>query len=291
MTCRLRPPSSTTPEFDAEVQSYADFRDRLDQAGLEDVRLSTNVGATPTFDPSSPDPARRDAALAFLQSRVRITHALRGTLMAGPIVMPYGAYPMSSAGKPLWSDVLQDWAAIGYQAALPTLIELASFAAELGVKLAIEPVDHWEQPSPCTLNDVLRILDGVPNAQLGVCIDSAHMVLGSQGPAFFAANTAILASQGRVHSIHISAPDRGELADSWIPWQQFLRPVLQNYSGPLLVEVFNAIPEFVNSLRLTRRKFGIPGLDTNPSAINAYKVAEQAIARVRHEVQLARLPA
>ena len=72
---------------------------------------------------------------------------------------------------------------------------------------------------------------------------------------------ARLAPEERISSIHLSAPDRGQLRDSWIPWRTFLDPILPVYDGPFLIEVFNALPAFVNSFRLTRRKFWIPGED------------------------------
>jgi hypothetical protein len=85
--------------------------------------------------------------------------------------------------------------------------------------------------------------------------------------------------------VHISAPDRGAVHDSWIPWRLLLEPVLASYEGPLLVETFNAIPVFVNPLHLTRRKFWIPGEDTpDPSRPDSYAVAREAIAAVRHEI-------
>jgi D-psicose/D-tagatose/L-ribulose 3-epimerase len=268
----------------AEVESYDALRKRLDDAGLWDVKLSTNVAATPAFDPSSDDPEARERGLDFLKSRVAITKALRGNLMAGPIVLPYGSFPVTSAKEPIWSDALQDWVQPHYKNALPVIEALGQYAAECGVKLAIEPVDHWEHPAPCTANDVRRFLQDVPSRQVGICVDSAHVVQGTQGPKSFAADMSALTSQKRVHAIHVSAPDRGEVADSWIPWQMFLRAVLPNYEGPLLIEVFNAIPVFLNPLRLTRRKFVVPGEDTALGPISAYKVAEQAIATLRREL-------
>jgi sugar phosphate isomerase/epimerase len=84
--------------------------------------------------------------------------------------------------------------------------------------------------------------------------------------------------------VHISAPDRGALADSWIPWEQFLQPIQQGYKGPFLVEVFNAIPVFLNSLRLTRRKFCIPGEDPDLKRPDAYDVAREGIETVRRHI-------
>jgi hypothetical protein len=84
--------------------------------------------------------------------------------------------------------------------------------------------------------------------------------------------------------VHLSAPDRGELKDSWIPWDTFLKPVFEHFEGPYLVEVFNAIPAFLSGLRLTRRKFWIPGEDAPVASVpDAYTVAREALAEVRRQ--------
>jgi sugar phosphate isomerase/epimerase len=278
-------PIAATPTLDhaAEVERYASLKEAIDAAGLGGVGVSTNVGATKTFNPASPYAEQREVALSYLKSRVDITALLGGTIMAGPIIFPYGSFPTGDFGDPFWSDALQDWVLDGYRVAQPVLQELGEYAAAQGVSLAIEPVDHWETATPNLVGEVLAFLDGVPSAQVGVCVDNAHVQLGSDGPAAFAAQLA--GSAGRVHAVHVSAPDRGELRDSWVAWDAFLGAVLPVYDGPLLVEVFNAIPPFLDSLRLTRRKFWIPGEDTPVDGVpDAYTVAAEALAVVQEEL-------
>ena len=276
---------TATLDHGPEIQRYAELKRALDAAGFADVEFTTNVGATRTFNPASPYAEQRDAALAYLKSRVDITEVLGGSIMAGPIVFPYGSYPATDFGEPIWSDALQDWAAPGYRNAQPVLEALGEYAATRDVKLAIEPVDHWETAAPNQVGQVLDFLDGVESRDVGVCVDSAHVVLGGDGPAAFAAQMQRAGDERRLHSVHISAPDRGAVRDSWIPWRAFLDPLLPVYDGPLLVEVFNAIPPFVDSLRLTRRKFWIPGEDEPVAGVpDAYTVAGEAIAAVRSEL-------
>jgi sugar phosphate isomerase/epimerase len=272
-------------DLDAQVDSYRELRRELDHAGLDDVGVTTNVAATRTFDPTSRYGDQRDLALAYLRSRVDITAALRGTIMAGPIVFPYNVFPTTDANEALWSDALQDWARPRYLDAQPVLSEVGEHAAGRGVRLAIEPVDHWETPAPNMVGDVLRFLDGVHSRQVGVCIDSAHVVLGSSGPEAFRRDVGEAADAGRLNYVQVSAPDRGAVRDSWIPWGEFLGTVLPRYEGPLLIETFNAIPAFLDSLRVTRRKFWIPGEDEPVAGQpDAYTVAGEAIEALRSEL-------
>jgi D-psicose/D-tagatose/L-ribulose 3-epimerase len=275
-----------TRDHRSEVASYERLREALDEAGLDEVQFTTNVAATRTFDPSSMYEEQRAIGLAYLKSRVDITKALRADIMAGPIILPYGVSPTTDANQAIWSDTLQEWLAPRYRHAQPILESLAEYAASRGVKVAIEPVDHWETPAPNTVKDVMRFLDEVSNPQVGVCIDSAHVVLGSDGPAVFTNEVQRVSTAQRLHYVHISAPDRGAVHDSWIPWKPFLGPILESYNGPLLVEVFNAIPLFLSPLRLTRRKFLIPGEDTiDAGRPDAYAIAREAIAAIRREIK------
>jgi sugar phosphate isomerase/epimerase len=272
-----------THDHTAEIDHYKRLKASFDKAGLERVRFTTNVGTTRSFDPTSSYAEQRRAALNYLKSRVQITRLLDGdqgdTIMAGPYLFPYGQFPTLDSGDPLWSDALQDWLAPRYSNAVPVFAELADFAAKHRVKLAIEPVDHWETPAPNTVSDVLDFTARLESPQVGATFDTAHIVLGSTGPDTFRANVRTATQQQRMHYVHISPPDRGALKDSWIPWDTLLLAIAPAYAGPYLVEVFNAIPPFVNLMRLTRRKFWIPGEDPSvPGVPSAYEVARDGIA-------------
>jgi D-psicose/D-tagatose/L-ribulose 3-epimerase len=274
-----------TFDHQAEVEHYGELKRSLDRAGLDDVGFTTNVAATRTFDATSPFAEQRAAALAYLKSRVDITAILGGQIMAGPIVFPYNVFPEKDLGGPIWSDALQDWARPRYRDAAPVLNEVGEYAATKGVRLAIEPIDHWEQPAPNMVSDVLHFLERVESHQVGICVDSAHVVLGSSGPEAFRRDVLQAAKAGRLNYGQVSAPDRGQLRDSWIPWRVFLGSMLPNYAGPLLIEVFNAIPAFLGALHLTRRKFWIPGEDEPVAGVpDAYTVAAEGIEALRSEL-------
>lgn len=269
----------------SEVKAYTELKRSLDRAGLDDVGFTTNVAATTEFDSAAPERANRDRALAYLKSRVDITAALGGDIMAGPIVFPYNVFPVTGAGQPIWSDALQDWASSGYRDARPVLDAVGEYAEQRGVKVAIEPVDHWETPAPNMIGDVLSFLAGVPSRQVGAVVDIAHVVLGSSGPEAFKRQVRELAAAGRLNYVQVSAPDRGAVADSWIPWSVLLPAVLPRYTGPLLIEIFNAIPAFLTPLHLTRRKFWIPGEDEPVAGVpDAYTVAGEAIEALEKQL-------
>lgn len=275
-----------TVDHQLEIDSYVRLKKAFDDAGLKDAKFTTNVGTTRTFDPTSPYEEQRKQALSYLKSRVDITWALGGdSIMSGPFIYPYGVFPQTDTGEQIWSDALQDWIEPRYLAARPIFQELAEYASEKGVKLAIEPVKSWETPPPNMVSEVLDFLDGVEGSLGGVTVDTAQVVMESQGPTIFKRNVARAAKKNRLLYVHFSAPDRGAVRDSWIPWDIMLGEIEPVYRGPYLIEVFNAIPPFDSSMRMARRRFWRPGEDDpEPNRDSAYDVASAALDVVREQI-------
>lgn len=264
----------------AEVASYVRLKKAFDRAGFRDAKFTTNVGTTRTFDPTSPYEEQRRQALAYLKSRVDITFALggEGSIMSGPFLYPYGVFPLTDSGDQIWSDALQDWLKPRYAAACSVFHALAEYAREKKVKLAIEPVKNWETPGTTMVSEALDFLDAHNIPACGVTIDTAQVVMESQGPAVFKDNVARAVRKGQLNYVHISAPDRGAVSDCWIPWDIMLGEIEPVYTGPYLVEVFNAIPPFDSSMRMTRRRFWRPGEDEPETGRDsAYDVARSAL--------------
>ncbi|ARM16376.1 UNVERIFIED_ORG: sugar phosphate isomerase/epimerase [Rhizobium esperanzae] len=280
-------PGPAHADHHAEVESYISLRRAFDRAGFRDVKFTTNVGTTRSFDPTSPYEEQRKQALSYLKSRVDITSVLGGenTIMSGPFLYPYGVFPLTDDGDGIWSDALQDWMKPRYAAAAPIFRELAQYSAEKRVKLAIEPVKNWETPGPTMVSEALDFLESADIPVCGVTIDTAQVVMESQGPANFRKNVARAVQQSRLNYVHISAPDRGAVSDCWIPWETMLDEIEPVYSGPYLVEVFNAIPPFESSMRMTRRRFWRPGEDAPEMGVDsAYDVARAALRTLEEKI-------
>ena len=274
-----------TIDHKIEVDRYIGLKKAFEQAGLGEVKFTTNVGTTRTFDPTSPYEEQRRQALSYLKSRVDITRVLGGdSIMSGPFIYPYGVFPVTDTDEPIWSDALQDWMRPRYDAARSVFEELLEYAAAREVRLAVEPVKSWETPPPNMVSEVLDFLEGLEHSQGGVTIDTAQVVMESQGPSVFRNNVARAVRQDRLYYVHISAPDRGAVKDSWIPWDAVLNEIEPVYRGPYLIEVFNAIPPFDSSMRMARRRFWRPGEDEPvPGRDSAYDVARAALEELQEQ--------
>ncbi|WP_326791058.1 sugar phosphate isomerase/epimerase family protein [Streptomyces sp. NBC_00151] len=275
----------TSVDHKLEVDRYAGLKKAFERAGLREVKFTTNVGTTRTFDPTSPYEEQRGQALSYLKSRVDITRVLGGdSIMSGPFIYPYGVFPVTDTDEPIWSDALQDWMKPRYDAARSVFEELLEYAAAREVRLAVEPVKSWETPPPNMVSEVLDFLECLDHPQGGVTIDTAQVVMESQGPSVLKENVARATRQDRLYYVHISAPDRGAVKDSWVPWDVLSREIEPVYRGPYLIEVFNAIPPFDSSMRMARRRFWRPGEDDPvPGRDSAYDVARAALEELREK--------
>ena len=284
-------PRTSKIKHQDEIAQYKELKKKFDKAGLGNKKFATNVGTTVFFDPTSPYVEQRKAALSYLKSRVDITLALggKGAIMSGPFIYPYGAFPLSDVGDPMWSDALQDWMKQRYQAARPIIEELAEYAQKQEVTLAIEPVKNWETPPPNMVSEVLNFLDNI-KAPCGVTIDTAQVLLESQGPRVFRENVARAVQKDQLSYVHISAPDRGAVRECWIPWDVMLDEIEPDYRGPYLIEIFNAIPPLDSGMRMTRRRFWRPGEDAEgPEHLNAYSIARTSLEELRNQIERASL--
>ncbi|MBQ4811087.1 sugar phosphate isomerase/epimerase [Pseudoalteromonas luteoviolacea] len=265
------------PTYQQELDAYIAFRKRMDDEGFAHIKVATNVGATTACDPSSSCANIREAGIAYLKSRIDITAALGGQIMMGPMVIPYGGFVVSAPnGEQVWSDELQDELTMRYNTAQQSFILLGEYATSKGVKLAIEPISHWETPGPNKLAQLITFLDGIDNPTVGVVLDSAQEVLDGDGPEVFKAQIDYIADQGRLHYAQASPPDRGDLVNCWLPWEAIFTPILNRFNGPIAVEIFNAVGAFNHGLRLSRRKFWIPEVDAPNGYPNAYEIAQSA---------------
>ncbi|WP_393058220.1 sugar phosphate isomerase/epimerase family protein [Streptomyces sp. LN549] len=129
------------------------------------------------------------------------------------------------------------------------LAELAPYAAERGVRLAIEPLHPMFASDRCvvsTLSQALDIAERFPAEQVGVVVDTYHLWWDDQAPA----QIARAGAGGRIHSFQLAdwiTPlpagvllGRGQLGDGSVDFRAFRTAVeATGFDGPIEVEIFN----------------------------------------------------
>ncbi|MFC7305425.1 sugar phosphate isomerase/epimerase family protein [Streptomyces monticola] len=129
------------------------------------------------------------------------------------------------------------------------LAELAPYAHERGVRLAIEPLHPMYAADRCvvsTLTQALDLAERFPADQVGVCVDTYHVWWDDRAPA----EIARAGRGGRLHAFQLAdwttpLPEgvlngRGQLGDGAIDlraWRELVDAA--GYAGPVEVELFN----------------------------------------------------
>ncbi|MFF3031298.1 sugar phosphate isomerase/epimerase family protein [Streptomyces rubiginosohelvolus] len=129
------------------------------------------------------------------------------------------------------------------------LAVLAPYAAERGVRLAIEPLHPMYASDRCvvsTLAQALDLAERFPAEQVGVVVDTYHLWWDDRAPA----QIARAGAGGRIHSFQLAdwiTPlpagvllGRGQLGDGSVDFRAFRREVESaGFDGPIEVEIFN----------------------------------------------------
>ncbi|MGW6721094.1 sugar phosphate isomerase/epimerase family protein [Streptomyces sp. NPDC054995] len=129
------------------------------------------------------------------------------------------------------------------------LAELGPYAAERGVRLAIEPLHPMYASDRCvvsTLTQALDLAERFPAEQVGVVVDTYHLWWDDRAPA----QIARAGAGGRIHSFQLAdwiTPlpagvllGRGQLGDGSVDFRAFRRDVESaGFDGPIEVEIFN----------------------------------------------------
>ncbi|MGN5637301.1 sugar phosphate isomerase/epimerase family protein [Streptomyces sp. AC154] len=129
------------------------------------------------------------------------------------------------------------------------LAELAPYAAERNVRLAIEPLHPMFASDRCvvsTLSQALDLAERFPADQVGVVVDTYHLWWDDQAPA----QIARAGAGGRIHSFQLAdwitplpagvLVGRGQLGDGCVDFRAFRTAVeATGFDGPIEVEIFN----------------------------------------------------
>ncbi|MFJ5719937.1 sugar phosphate isomerase/epimerase family protein [Streptomyces sp. NPDC093149] len=180
------------------------------------------------------DPAERARALD--DNRAAIDEA--AALSTDTLVLVSGGLPAGSKDLRGARERIAD--ALG---------QLAPYAAERGVRLAIEPLHPMFASDRCvvsTLSQALDIAERFPADRVGVVVDTYHVWWDDQAPD----RIARAGAAGRIHSFQLAdwiTPlpagvllGRGQLGDGAVDFRAFRSLVeAAGFDGPIEVEIFN----------------------------------------------------
>jgi D-psicose/D-tagatose/L-ribulose 3-epimerase len=201
-------------------------RSALADHGL-DVVLAARVNLS--RDLASPDDEAYEAGIRYLEFCAETAGALGATLVGGPL---YGA-PLVFAGRAP-SPVAEPDRARKIERVINGLARAASRAADLGVKLCIEPLNRFETDIANTTDHALALAEAVASPSVGVMLDTFHMNMEDASIP-----QAIRRAGTRLFHFQANENHRGFVGSGHIDWPAVCRGLADiGYTGPITLEPF-----------------------------------------------------
>ena len=180
-------------------------------------------------DLASDDAAAAAAGVAYLRYCVDVAVACGATIVGGPL---YGT-PLVFAGRPP-RPIPEDQRRRRVEQVVAGLREAGRYAADHGIRLAVEPLNRFETDFCNTGRQASELAAMVDSRAVGVMLDTFHMNMEEHDLAQAIRHTA-------PHLIHFQANEnhRGFLGTGHLDWSAIARALVEaGYAGPITLEPF-----------------------------------------------------
>ena len=182
-----------------------------------------SAGLTRDADVSSDDAEIAARGQAVLERAVETAAALGSTFLAGVLYGRLGAHARPAAAGDL-------------ERAAEAIAHVAVRARDLGVTLALEPVNRYETNLLNTAEQTLAFIDRVGQPNVVLQLDTYHAHIEEGNPA-----AAVRGAGGRLGYVHAGESHRGRLGTGNVDFAGFFGALADaGYSGPIVFESFSA---------------------------------------------------
>jgi D-psicose/D-tagatose/L-ribulose 3-epimerase len=225
------------PIFDREVDKYAELGERLDKLGLERHAVAARGGDD---NPISDDPAVRAEAVAGMKTNLDSAAALGAPLICGPLGAPLGVL----SGVPPTAE--ERSRAVAY------LQEVAPYAAERGVTIALEYLSRFEMYLTNTAADLAALVRDVDHSSVRMMYDTFQAHIEEKDP-----RAAIVECKDVLVHFHLSENDRSTPGTGQVDWEGTFAAIGEiGYDGWITIEAFGyAQPELAGTTKIWRRMY------------------------------------
>ncbi|MEW6356903.1 MAG: sugar phosphate isomerase/epimerase family protein [Planctomycetota bacterium] len=209
------------PLFDPDAVTTARVRAAADKAGVE---MALCCVVPTNANPIAQQKAVRTKATTRLKRLINACNALGGHIICGPTYSPVGHLVGRGRTRQEWK-----WCVACYKEIMP-------LAEDLGVTVAVEPINRFENYFINVIDDVLELIEDVGSPNLRAQLDTFHMNIEEKdSPA------AIMRAGKKLAHFHVSESDRGVPGTGQVDWAGCFKALKAiNYDGCLAVESFNA---------------------------------------------------
>ncbi len=254
------------PIFDDDKGQYARTRDILNQFAFDIITTTPMSGDK---DITSLDEEIGRAGVQFLKERILITKKLGSKVLTGALLFPElkglsekSIRPIDKNGKQIEPPALTLLVNQRLRAAVSRMQEVADFAAKHDITVVNEYINHWEICGGNTMSSAIAFALEVNRPNFGILSDISHEVLQGKGPLIYAGELQFAKNAGLPIYLQISEPGRGDIVNSWIPFDQLFGIVqalnIVDKTHPLDIEIFDVLGLNPTLMQLTRDPFVDP---------------------------------
>ena len=211
----------------------------LDVSERTGIAISICGAFGPERDVSHDDAEMRARGIEYVKLCVDYAQLVGSPRVSGPM---YSATGKTRLLEPEGRAQQRTWAA-------ESLREVADYAGERGVSLAIEPLNRFETDLVNTVEQGLELVETINRHNVGLMLDTFHMNIEEKDPG-----AAIRSAGEKLFNFQVSENDRGTPGSGSIAWQDIWGALEANgYQGPIVIESFlPTVKEIARAVSLWR---------------------------------------
>jgi D-psicose/D-tagatose/L-ribulose 3-epimerase len=175
---------------------------------------------------SSFDPMIRANARAYSQWLIEAAAQLGSPVVCGPMYSAVGKVHLEdeTARKQEWLQAVSE------------IRDQADYAADKGIKIALEPLNRFETDMINIVSQGLAFIQDIGRDNLGLHLDTFHMHLEEKSSP-----VAIRMAGDRIFHFHACENDRGVPGTGQVHWSEIAKALKGvNYQGPVVIESFTS---------------------------------------------------
>jgi len=218
------------------------------------LSVAVTAGCFPHTNPISRDPSVKSNALRYLNYVMESASKIGAEVVAGPIY--------SAVGDLRFLTEEEKCALIA--ASAEALRPIVKKAKELGLKVALEPLNRYDISLINTAAEGLRLVEKIGEENVGLLLDTFHMNIEEKS-----IGQAIRSTSKMLFHLHASESNRGAPGSGTINWGEVAEAVKSiGYSGLGVIESFTLKdPGFAAAMRMwspkasTQDQLAVEGLN------------------------------
>lgn len=204
-------------------------REAINEVGLEAMVCTA---FDPGRDVSAEDGNIRKKGIDYIKTCIDFAEIIGSPSVIGPMYSVICEKPLSSS---IERNQQLDWIA-------EHLREIADYAEERGIRLAIKPLNRYETKLVNTVEQGLELVERIGCDNVGLCLDTYHMNIEEKNPMM-----AIRLAGKRIFHFHASENDRGKLGAGHISWRDIFFALKDiGFDGPVGVQSFYGMEKEIN---------------------------------------------